>query len=43
MMLICYSIADRLHQPYHEVVSWPIDTVYGWVAYFAIRDEEAKK
>ncbi len=40
--MLCMALADRLKQPLHEVMSWPIDTIYLWAAYAEIVEERGK-
>jgi len=35
-----FALAETLHQPISEVMSWTLDEVRGWVAYFNIQAEK---
>lgn len=39
---MCFSLAEVLHRPVHQVMDWPVETIIEWVAYFELKDRRRK-
>lgn len=38
--MVAFQLAEALQQPLSEVLSWPVDHIRGWLAYYSLQEEK---